>query len=214
MYRKLLYVVVSVCVCVRVCVCVFVCCLCLCAVCVCSVYVCVLFMCCVCACVYVCVCVLACVCVLCVCVWVCLCSIIVIMQINGCTRLLRATTQTMLLWLLALLLHAHALLQATVTCTVHHGNHVGQTSWCMLTWYSMRHGILRAMQRDTQRGIHSFLRDAQRRWHASWALNVACFISLPSLLYIILIRSVCESILSDLWVSPTHLPFLISHFLW
>ena len=53
------------------------------------------------------------------------------------------------------LLHAHALLLATVTCAVHHGIHVGHTPWCMLTWYSMRRGILCVIQRVTQRDIHS-----------------------------------------------------------
>ena len=81
-------------------------------------------------CVCLCVCVCVCVCVFVrACVRVRVCSIIVIMQIDGSTWILRATTQTMLLCLLALLLHAHALLLATVMCTVHHGNHVGQTSW-------------------------------------------------------------------------------------
>ena len=55
------------------------------------------------------------------------------------------------------LLHAHALLLATVTCVVRHGIHVGHTPWCMLTCqtYSMRRGILCVIQRDTQRDIHS-----------------------------------------------------------
>ena len=79
-------------------------------------------------CMRVCVCVCVCVC---ACVRACVCSIVVILQIDGCTRLLPAAT--MLLWLLALLLQAYALLPCIRTV---HVLHTTLSVWCQNSYSS------------------------------------------------------------------------------
>ena len=93
----------------------------------------------------------------CVCVRACVracvrvCSIMLIMQINGCTQLC-ATAQSMLLCLIGLLLHAHALLPAMVSVRLG-------------TLHDIECISLRDIERVSLRG---FMRVARLRCAALW----------------------------------------------